>query len=306
MSIGLHDTALAIGGEFLRRYSRAGDVIVEIGACVENGSLRPLAHSGSTYFGIDIHPGPGVDIVTEPDQPLPVASGSADIIIATSMFEHDSFFWQTFLEMLRVLKPGGVIYVNAPSNGSYHRYPTDNWRFYPDAGKVLEKWGVRNGYELQLVESFVADRRADHWNDFVAIFQRAPVGRFHEFLSDNFPCGNVWRIGLNEILHFRELSEDMRLVARLQEELHRAESGERPSLVRGLGPAPGNGRLVEEDAPVIEDDQILQQRRFVEYLGRIGLDTRAAEAQLKKLLLQRAPDGGPAVLEVSRRSQSGS
>lgn len=48
----------------------------------------------------------------------------------------------TFLEYARVIKPGGMIYINAPSNGDYHRYPDDNWRFYPDCGRVLKN-GLR-------------------------------------------------------------------------------------------------------------------------------------------------------------------
>ena len=30
-----------------------------------------------------------------------------------------------------------LFYLNAPSNGEFHRYPVDCWRFYPDAGGAL-------------------------------------------------------------------------------------------------------------------------------------------------------------------------
>jgi hypothetical protein len=60
-----------------------------------------------------------------------------------------------FIEIQRVLKPEGLFYLNAPSNGTYHRYPVDCWRFYPDSGVALSHWGQKNGYNTQLIESFV-------------------------------------------------------------------------------------------------------------------------------------------------------
>jgi hypothetical protein len=117
------------------------------------------------------------------------------MVVASSMLEHDAFFWQTFLEMARIVKPGGVLYINAPSNGIYHCYPVDNWRFYPDAGKALVRWAARNGYELTLIESFVAERKNDVWNDFVAIFKKSFVSSAEKlsFISAGVPCTNVWR-----------------------------------------------------------------------------------------------------------------
>jgi SAM-dependent methyltransferase len=273
----VHDTAEAIGGEFLKRYSRAGDVILEIGAYDVNGGIRRFAHPAAIYIGADIAVGPGVDIVTKAGESLPIASCSVDIVIATSVFEHDSFFWRTFLEMVRILKPGGVIYINAPSNGSFHRYPTDNWRFYPDAGKMLEKWAVENHHELQLIESFVAERRSDQWNDFVAIFRRPPISHFHEFLSEKFPCNNIWRVGATEILKLRNYSQDMLLIADLQKQL-------------------GQARQAIENAPfrylAVENEKILQQRRFIEYLKRTGLDTRLATEHLNRLIAAQSGAGG--------------
>jgi len=40
-------------------------------------------------------------------------------------FEHDVMFWESFLELVRVLRPGGLLYLNAPSNTAFHRYPLD-------------------------------------------------------------------------------------------------------------------------------------------------------------------------------------
>ena len=169
------------------------------------------------YIGLDVEPGPGVDVVIKPGAPLPLASDSADIVLASSMLEHDSFFWETFLEMMRVVKPQGVLYINVPSNGKYHRYPIDNWRFYPDSGKALEKWGKRNGYVLTLIESFIAERQNDVWNDFVAIFLKGtlPAQSSDIFLSKKIPCTNIWRYDQPHVKSIREFSEDMVLIQQL-------------------------------------------------------------------------------------------
>lgn len=77
------------------------------------------------YCGVDLAPGKGVDLVVSPGSPLPLADACADAVLASSVFEHDPAFWDSFREMCRITRPGGFIYVNAPSNGHVHRYPRD-------------------------------------------------------------------------------------------------------------------------------------------------------------------------------------
>jgi len=72
--------------------------------------------------------------------------------------------------VMRVLKPDGLLYLNAPANGAFHRYPVDCWRFYPDSANALVTWAKRNGMNPQVLESFTTRQRLDIWNDFVAIF----------------------------------------------------------------------------------------------------------------------------------------
>ena len=76
---------------------------------------------------------------------LPFADESVDIVVSTSCLEHSEMFWLSFLEMLRVLRPTGLLYLNVSSNGNFHRYPVDCWRFYPDSGVAMVCWARRNG-----------------------------------------------------------------------------------------------------------------------------------------------------------------
>lgn len=174
----MHDTALITGKILSETYGKPGYTVVDIGGLDVNGSLRSFfVEKGMNYICIDIESHPSVDIVIEPGKKLPFANASIDLIVSTSCFEHDPCFWLTFREMSRILKFGGYIYVNAPSNGAYHEHPGDNWRFYSDAGQALAYW---SGYQIhqeevfpmKVVETFHVLPLDDVWIDFVCIWTR--------------------------------------------------------------------------------------------------------------------------------------
>jgi SAM-dependent methyltransferase len=187
---------------------------VEIGSQNINGSLRKNAPPGATYLGLDLEAGPGVDAVIAQGAPLPLATASADLVVASSVLEHDPKFWLSFLELCRITKKGGFIYLNIPSNGRVHRYPVDCWRFYPDAANALTDWATSNSLQLHLVESFTAKRRLDMWNDFVAVYERGNlVPRSPtSMLSSYFVGWNVYKFDSPEIGSARDSTEDMWLL----------------------------------------------------------------------------------------------
>lgn len=236
----MHDTAYAIGRKFLELYlgTRAA-VIVEIGSMNVNGTLRECCPPDVMYLGLDLEHGPGVDLVIRSNEKLPLRSDFADIVLSSSQMEHDPMFWKTFLELVRLLKPGGVLYLNVPSNGSYHCYPGDFWRFYPDSAKALETWSRENGYELTLIESFVAERMKDQWNDFVAVFKKsdAVCPDDVELISDHFASTNVYSVKFGGLGRARPTPEDGVIITRLEKELQSARGGiDRPASELGHMP----------------------------------------------------------------------
>jgi SAM-dependent methyltransferase len=164
----MHASALRQADRFFRTYAMDDPLVVDIGAQDVNGSIRSVCPH--RYVGVDCAPGAGVDVVLDDPYRLPQADESVDIVVSSSCFEHSEFFWIVFLEILRVLKPHGLLYLNAPSNGDIHRFPVDCWRFYPDAAEALAKWGRRNGYECQTLEHFTANRSGSVFNDYIAVF----------------------------------------------------------------------------------------------------------------------------------------
>lgn len=170
----MHDTAMALGQRFFSTYLPAPvqALVVDVGSLDVNGSLRSVAPPGCRYLGIDAAAGPGVDLVSQDPYALPLEAASADVVVSSSCFEHAEHYWLLFNEIMRILKPGGLFYLNVPSNGLVHRYPVDCWRFYPDAGQALASWARKSGFGTVLLESFVAARQDDIWNDFIAVFAR--------------------------------------------------------------------------------------------------------------------------------------
>jgi len=168
----MHYTALQHAKLFFQVYGagRENAVIAEIGSQDVNGSLRQVAPPTCKYIGLDFAAGRGVDLIMQDPYTMPLGTGTVDLVVSSSCFEHAEFFWLTFLETLRILKDDGLVYINIPSNGFYHRFPTDSWRFYPDAGLALNRWALRNGYNSTLMESFIgAQHDQDVWNDFVCV-----------------------------------------------------------------------------------------------------------------------------------------
>ncbi|MGL4282491.1 MAG: methyltransferase domain-containing protein [Eubacterium aggregans] len=168
----MHDTAMGYGRKFFEAYANRAEglTIIDIGAQDVNGSLRSVAPPNNTYIGVDFVEGRGVDVVITDPYSLPFEENSADICVCSSCFEHSEFFWLLFNEIMRILKPHGVFYLNVPSNGSFHRYPVDCWRLYPDSGVALQNWGRRSGYDVTLLESFIGMQGDEMWNDFVGVF----------------------------------------------------------------------------------------------------------------------------------------
>ncbi len=139
--------------------------VVDLGAMNVNGSYGELLSSSADYVGVDLEPGPGVDVVLTDVYALPFEDDSVDAVLTGQMLEHCGQFWRVFEEISRILKPDGLAFVIAPSAGPVHRYPVDCYRFYPDSYQAIAEWS-----KLRLVHSWIDERGP--WRDFVGVFQK--------------------------------------------------------------------------------------------------------------------------------------
>jgi SAM-dependent methyltransferase len=192
--------------------------ILEVGSMNINGELRALKTSNMEWFGLDLDVGPGVDRVIELGKSFPLDGRRFDLVVASSVFEHDIQFWNTFLEIIRATNNTGIVLLIVPSQGAYHRHPLDAFRFYPDAGIALSKWAEFSGHPIKLIESFTTKPENDMWADFVAIFTPNLNYSQSNYLGGSLN-GENWIIE-NELIPntFQEQPYDLRRIRELEEE----------------------------------------------------------------------------------------
>jgi SAM-dependent methyltransferase len=185
----MHVTAEQNARRFFDTYvnNKNGDFL-EIGSYLSSFNIRSLAPNGSNYVGVDLGSGPGVDVVLTDPYMLPFEDNSFDFVVSSSCFEHSEFFWLTYMEVMRVLKPSGLFYLNAPSNGDFHRFPVDCWRFFPDSGNALSNWSRRNGMNTAVIEQYTSGKGNDIWCDYVSIFIKDvdTIGLYPNRITTNF------------------------------------------------------------------------------------------------------------------------
>jgi SAM-dependent methyltransferase len=114
------------------------------------------------YAGLDLGPGPGVDIVC-PAQDYDAPDGSYDVIISCECFEHNPFYKETIQNIVRLLKPGGLFLFTCATTGrpvhgtasleeeSKNKWP--NWKTMPNVKR--ENWD--NEYYKNLTESDIRE-----------------------------------------------------------------------------------------------------------------------------------------------------
>lgn len=159
--------------------------VLDFGSRISRGQKQThrdlLSDYDCTIRGADIASGRNVDIVMRRPYRLPLRSNSVDVVLTGQAFEHIPFPWASFLELSRVLRPEGLLFLTAPSRGHVHD-TQDCWRYYPDAMRSLAAFS-----RMHLLEASTdfpttrAGRRHDYasidadkyyWGDTVGVFRK--------------------------------------------------------------------------------------------------------------------------------------
>ncbi|MCL5773829.1 MAG: class I SAM-dependent methyltransferase [Firmicutes bacterium] len=121
--------------------------IVEIGSFIVQGqeelaNLRPI-FAGKKFIGCDMRNGNGVDRI-ENIESLAFADESIGTILILDTLEHIQNCFKAFDEIHRVMKNEGTVIMSSVMNFPIHDYPSDYWRFTPEAFKfLLNKFPVK-------------------------------------------------------------------------------------------------------------------------------------------------------------------
>jgi SAM-dependent methyltransferase len=92
-----------------------GRRVLEIGSLDVNGTIRGFFTS-CDYTGLDVAPGKGVDVVCE-GQKFDAPDASFDLVISCEVMEHNPYWKETLENMIRMLKPGGLMVMSCATVG---------------------------------------------------------------------------------------------------------------------------------------------------------------------------------------------
>lgn len=130
---------------FVECFSKNFDIIepiVEIGSFIVPGqediaNLRSI-FTDKEFIGCDLRNGNGVDRI-ENVECLSLSDESVGIFLILDTLEHVENCFQSLEEIHRVLKDGGIVVMSSVMDFPIHDYPSDYWRFTPEAFKLLLK-----------------------------------------------------------------------------------------------------------------------------------------------------------------------
>ncbi len=142
--------------EHLHRYSFAssrvkGKVVLDI-ACGEGYGSNFLSLSAAKVYGIDIDANTisrakekyhrdNIEFLTGSTSKIPLDDNSIDIVISFETLEHHNEHDEMFIEMIRVLKPNGIIIVSTPD-----KY------YYSDVRNFNNSFHVKELYKQEFID----------------------------------------------------------------------------------------------------------------------------------------------------------
>ncbi len=148
----MHASAMVDMEDLLNAVPVWCETVLDVGSYDENGTHRPLCERrGLSYTGLDVRPGPNVDIVAEQPYTYPFSGGAFDLVISGQAMEHIQDLRAWIDECVRVLKPGGRLCIVTVWKFFYHPYPLDCWRIMPDGMRWLfEQNGNLTDYDIRM------------------------------------------------------------------------------------------------------------------------------------------------------------
>ena len=96
--------------------------VLEVGSLNINGTVRDF-FKAEQYLGLDLMEGRDVDFVCAGHE-YAANDGTFDTTISTECFEHDKHWKETFANMYRMTKPGGMVLFTCASEGRHEHGTT--------------------------------------------------------------------------------------------------------------------------------------------------------------------------------------
>jgi len=129
-----------------------GGHILEVGSLNINGTVRDFFCDPVKYVGVDVADGPCVDVVCQ-GQDLAFPDQTFDVTVSAECFEHNPFWAETFTNMVRMTRRGGLVFFTCATEGRKEHGTT---RSEPETSPltVAQGWDYyRNLTEADFVEA---------------------------------------------------------------------------------------------------------------------------------------------------------
>lgn len=127
-------------GKSISLWPRSPGTVLDVGSMDVNGTCRPIFETLKwKYVGCDVEAGKNVDRVADATALVSVfGEESFDCVVSCETLEHMFDPIRAVEQMVKVLKPKGLLILTAAGNGFMeHRHPVDCWRPMPDGMKYL-------------------------------------------------------------------------------------------------------------------------------------------------------------------------
>ena len=145
--------------------------VLEIGSLDLGGTIRSN-FTDCEYIGADVSQGPGVDIACQ-GQLLDFPTGHFNVTVSCECFEHNPWWVETFVNMLRMTRPGGLVIMTCATScraehGTTRSLPNSSpltvdlgWDYY----KNLTERDVRRHIPLKnWFDDFIFISSAEHYD----------------------------------------------------------------------------------------------------------------------------------------------
>lgn len=122
--------------------------VLEVGGRDIGGNVyRDKIPQSISYTSMDIHAGPGVNVVGDAHNLRSVFSASSfDGVFSVAVFEHLAMPWKVIMEVNHVLKMDGLLLICTHGFWPPHELPWDFWRYTPGSFRAL--LNRKTGFEI--------------------------------------------------------------------------------------------------------------------------------------------------------------
>jgi len=147
--------------------------VLEIGSYNINGTMRDF-FTNCDYTGVDVAEGAGVDVVCKGHEFFTQIE-SFDVCLSCECFEHDPFWERSFWNMVKHLKPGGLLFFTCattgrPEHGTANIRPEDSLASTANIPEMKDYY--KNLTKIDFAEAFPLN---DWFEEYV-------------FLTNDFSC----------------------------------------------------------------------------------------------------------------------